>query len=657
MGDYFSGPLKKSASEKDKVEFIREKFTEWNSDNNDFYDKYDKYFAAYEGLNKSGEDSEHPDDPRYHVPHVETLVDTILGQVFTTIFNQDSIVKYNPMNYESVLPARIMERVSHYQITHAIPAAFDHLYLWALDCLIGGLGFMMLSHGVTNRSYIEDKEQTFINEASGDQEVLKEVDDEGEFILDDDGQQKPVLKKELVQADDYSGLIFSKLNIRDVSTDFSNMSLQQGPVIVREWINPEDYYDLVEMKGYTDYSEADLEKLITEKTTKERGEDDTENTDPESERKISILHYFGKGWMDVGGTKKIVLQKISIFETTHEKVENKILKEESVPFIPVYPLKYKPVKNELAGRGVVAQIYDLNEYEDAMYNAMILNVSHIIHKGYKISTNAGLANTDQLDSKPGQVIFAEHPELIEEIVHSPLPADAYNMQGQTYQYMQDVTAAQDIVQGMESRATAPTTASILDSNAKRRLDLYVFRMLREAITSLGNGITQGFQTWFKSDDKVTAVLTDDEINKFKDINTEGMNIEGNLLEVTMDVLQNGKFYATTAITALDGDKKTKQQDLLQLIQITQGAVWETGRTNEETGRPVLERINTGYLVKQLMNEQGREDLKSIVIEFDKPEEEQPPGQEGGGEAPPAQQDQTGPATMAEATNIDEASLA
>jgi hypothetical protein len=213
------------------------------------------------------------------------------------------------------------------------------------------------------------------------------------------------------------------------------------------------------------------------------------------------------------------------------------------------------------------------------------------------------------------------------------------------------------VQGMQSRATAPTTASILDNNAKRRLDLYVFRMLREAITSLGNGLTMGFQSWFKPDDKITAILTDDEISKFKDINLEGMEIQGSLLEVTMDVLQNGKFYATTTITALDGDKKAKQQDLLQLIQVTQGAMWETGRVNPETGRPILERVNTGYLVKQLMNEQGREDLKSVIIEFDKPEEEQPQqGTEGAPAGPPPQQDQTGPATMSEALNIDEASL-
>lgn len=594
--NYFTGVLDRKSTAQEIGDDIGHKFKKGLTANQDARDRAKDYLNYFKGIPDALPEWHHPDDPNYFVPYMEVLVDTIVAKFFLTLFAHNPIIRYQPQDRASILSTRIVERLIHYQINHQIPDALTHLYLWVQDAVLQGYGFLNVYWDKQSRIHTEEVTVT---------DPITE-----EPLFDNEG--KEIIRPMIVEEIDYQGFKFDVLDIEDVVADWNEIDFKASYVIVREYINPEEYFDRMKGMEYEKLTEEQIDKAIV---PYDRFEDSGERErEDKTKMKLELLHYYGKGYLDGGEDDE--LQDIKITILTHstgtDGVTNYIVKKESLGFKPFCILRFKPEKGRLLGRGVGDQTYDLNTELNLNFNARILNISQAMHRMWKVGLNAGLKDRDQLISRPAGVIDCEDITQIQEVVHTPLVPDAFNNSRETIQYMQDVTAAQDIIRGKMSRQEFATTASIMDSNAKQRLELHIYRMAKEGLSQLGDLLRQMLLAMYDPNSPLIAVLGKDEQERFAGDLGEAVDEQG-FMQVGVKDLK-GAMFATTEVSATEGDKRAVRQEKLQLLQTLLSLIPNGTPTGEvdEQGRPIFERVSPTAVVKDLFRLWGQHDIKNLI---------------------------------------------
>jgi hypothetical protein len=183
--------------------------------------------------------------------------------------------------------------------------------------------------------------------------------------------------------------------------------------------------------------------------------------------------------------------------------------------------------------------------------------------------------------------------------------------------MQSVTAAQDIVMGQSQRQELATTATILDNNAKQRLELHIFRMIKEFVSTFGDTTRMLMLKAYNPKDKVMAILTKDEIAEFGPqltMNGQPLVDENGFLEVEVEKLQ-GAMYADTEVSATEGDDRAVRQETLQMLQTVLSLNPDgmpTGEKSADGTQMVMEKLNITRVIKELFREWGRTDVSEFI---------------------------------------------
>lgn len=600
---YFSGVLSKSATEEEQLEDLVSKYKKGQEDNRDAIEKALKYSDYFNGKPPALPEHRHPDDPNLFVPYMEVLVDTIVAKFFMSMFAQNPIIRYKTETAEAKLATRIVERLVHYQLRHRIPDVLTNLYLWVQDAVLQGYGILHVYWDKQTHSKMRMVPE--LNELTGAPALGKE----GEEIT----------RPRIETITDYEGFKFNVVNIEDVAMDWKTNDFRKGWIIVRELIDPEEYMARMESEDYNRLTEEEIEKSIIP-GTKHKAADITEKG--ENREKIELLHYYGKGYLFGGDDDVLQDLKITILKNNNPKQTNKRhfnVKREAFGFKPFIIARLKPQKNDALGRGVGDQTYDLQTELNINFNARILNIYHALHGGYFVGQDAGVRNRDDLTSRPGMIVECEDINQIREINHRPLTAEAFNSSQETKSIMQEVTAALDIVQGHAERQELATTATIYNANAMRRLELHIFRMAQEGLSQLGDLLRLMMIEMYDPKEELTAVLAKDEISMFGGDLTGLVDQDGFMVVKPKDL--EGAMYATTEVTATEGNNQQKIQEILQMVQ-HQLSLAPQGfpiGVDPKTGQPSGHRmLNMEKVFGEIFHLQGKHDVEDYFIDVPTP---------------------------------------
>ena len=637
MSTYFTGVMSKKSTPSEVATDIKSKFDMWYNDLDELRDKASNYRKYYRGIPDKLPEWSHPDSPNYFVPYLETLVDTITAKFFLSLFAHDPIIRYNALDRKSVLPTRVTERIIHYYLNHRTPNVLTHLYLWVVDAILQGYGFLYVywdkqTSGKTVSVPVPEEieaelpeEEMFIPEGEAIPGPEGEIPGpEGEIPPPIDIEEE-LVKSQVQERTTYEGFQFSVLDVDDIAADFNESDINKTPVIVREYINPEVYLERMDSMDYEPLDEDQIEGAIVDYRGPTPASDDRDESETQIRQKLELLHYYGKGYLSGEDDDKLQDLKVTVLcNTTDPDQPQMTVKKTSLGFKPLCVIRFKPEKNRMDGRGVGDQCYDLNTELNINFNSRILNTSQALHRMYIIGINAGLRDKSQLISRPGGTVEVENINEIREMNHPPLQPEAFAHTRETIGYMEDVTAAQDIIQGKTSRQELATTATLKDSNAKQRLELHIFRMAKEGLSQLGDLLRVMLIEMHDPNDELTAILTKDEIEKFGPqlTNEEGgqslVDEEGFMQVKVADL--DGAMYADTEVSATDGDKRSVRQEMIQLLQMILQLMPNGNPTGEVTdeGKMVVEKVNVSRWIRELFRLWGRVDFKDFVQRLEVP---------------------------------------
>lgn len=610
MGErkYFSGVCSLESSEDEQANDIGQKFNTGVTQNTEFINRYYKYQDIIKGIPDALPSWKHEDDPNLFVPMTETLVETVTAEFFMMLFAQNPWISFQPNRAEDLLVTKLMERCIHYQITQRIPEAYTQLYLAVKEAVAMGHSMMFL----------------YFNKNSRVAEEVSEVkDEEGNPLLDPSGN--PLLHVEVNEVVDYEGLQFKVLDPNCYAIDWDRPDWRKNWVCVKEEILPEEYLDRVKSQGYTPLTEDQLEKSIV------WGQDSKQykkQKDAINRPRLILIHYYGKGfinqtWMDI---KCTALDHCGFYHQPLMLVHKMPLR-----FKPFVQFKLIPESGTARGRGVCDQIYDMQIALNNMFNARQLAIAYALYPGLIVGEDAGVKDPDDFIAKPMQVIKCQNPEAIKPIQRNVIPPEAFMCTEEIKRTMESVTAAQDIIQGRTVRQELATTAQIINQNARQRISLQIFRMARDAVSTLGDVMRQMTVELYNPDDELTAILTQDEMDRF------GLDLQGKIspegfITVKVSDISKGMF-AVTNVSAVDGDERAMRQELLQLGQIIMGTAaqgWPTGEIYQDAnGQPIIDpqsglplqkyrTLNMDDWIKELFRTWKRSDRKLMFRDIPGP---------------------------------------
>jgi len=651
MSERYSGVLDPEADDLAVAKDISTKFKQSTDGNLTSITKTRKYWQYFNGIPPKKAAHHGEAYPNLFVPHTETIVDTIVSKFFMSLFAQDPIIRYEPMDSEGSLASKIVERLIHYQLMHKIPDALTNMFLWVQDAVVQGYGML---HVYWDKETHTKRRLEIATDPTGG--PLFEIDEDGNPKVDETGQFVPVIVPVIETVTDYEGFKFQVLDIENIAVDWDTLDFRQSWAVIREYIEPELYNQRVKHAGYEPLSQDDLEKALVSINYRVRdlnehkvgnvvipGSGSSIRTD-ESRKKIELLHYYGKGYLD--DSPELQNVKFTVIKNLQNTESNTLLvKKADFSMKPLAMLRYKPEKNNSAGRGVCDQTYDLQTEANLSKNAELLNMYFSINKGWIIGADAGLRSNDDLISQPNMLVHVEDINAIREISHTPLSSDTFRNQQDIKGMMEDVTGALEIVQGQASRQELATTASLLNSNAMKRLELTIYRMAKEGLSQLGNILQNLMVEMYNPDDEVTARLTKDEIDMYGDSFPDNIQGEEFLTAQIQDI--DKAMFATTEISATEGNNRTQAQELLQLLQtiFSMAPQGFPAKVDPATGQPsTFKTINAEKIIGELFRLQGTHNIKDYFIEVPIPQPEE--GQEGspksvrqevpGAEVPPPQ---------------------
>jgi hypothetical protein len=524
-----------------------------------------------------------------HVPLIEPLVDTICAKFFLTLLSNNPFIRFesDSSDKQDILAARILERTIKYLISDRIPGAREQMYLWIQDAVLYGQGFLhvyfdTISH---TENSIQQMMQTVMDENGNPIRVP---------VYDALGQ--PIQPEVVETVTDYSGLRFEIIDINNLALDWSTADWRKSWVIIRERIDPEVYMERVKTSGYRPLTSEEIKTLAV-------GDTDYDNIQIEVDgksgttmggeynidrKKIEIFHYYGKGYVPYFDKKGNVVDKIRqdckmIVAGRRGQTGYRLIVVPPVPFgvKPLAMIKFKPKRGEALGRGVGAQIYDLQGELNVTRNQRMDAINFILNQGYIVDPGTLEDETD-LNSRMGQIIHKADPMgKIEPIPRQQIPVEAWKHEDEIKADAQLVTSSADILRGNMERKETAFTANLRNSNAGQRLEAIVFRMGNEGLRELAEVMRALLAQFTPSNNAIIVKLAQDEYEKYAMELGEIIDHDTKTIRVTPDILKR-TMYAIPNISALDGDNRAKSQELLQFMQIMQPYL----QINPQTGMPI-----------------------------------------------------------------------
>lgn len=552
-----------------------------------------------------------------HVPLMEPLTDTIVAKFFLTLLSHNPFIRFETesSDKEDILAARVLERVVKYLIADRIPGGKEQLYLWLQDAVLYGQGFLHV--------YFDT-----VSHTRNSIEVVPNPVNQKIPLFDALGN--PITAEVVSEVIDYTGLKFEIIDINNLALDWSTSDWRKSWIIVRERIDPEIYLERVKNSGYKELDndsikaicggDAEFDDIQIEVDGKSGT---TMGTDGNIDRKkIELYHYYGKGYVPYYNENGEIIDKIRqdckvVVAGRKDKNGDKILVVPPVPFgvKPIAMMKFKPKRGEALGRGVGAQIYDLQGELNVTRNQRLDAINFVLNQGYIVSPGA-VENEDDLNSRMGQVIHKTDPlGTVEPIPRGQIPIEAWKHEEEIKADAQLVTSSADILRGGMERKETAFTANLRNSNAGQRLEAVVFRMANEGLRELAEVMRGLLSEFTPSNNPVIIKLTQDEAEKYAAELGELYSPESRTVSVTPDILKRTMF-AIPCISALDGDNQAKSQQLLQMLQILQPFL----QLNPQTGLPIGwkdKAQNTvlpdvGYIIREYARLQKIE-LKDMLV--------------------------------------------
>jgi len=517
-----------------------------------------------------------------HVPLMEPLVDTIVAKFFLTLLSHNPFIRFESesSNKKDILAARVLERVVKYLIADRIPGAKEQLYLWIQDAVLYGQGFLHI----------------FFDTISHSRNSLQTIENPlvpGIPLFDALGN--PVEAEVVEQIVDYTGLKFEIVDINNIGIDWSTQDWRKSWVIIRERIDPEIYIERIKNSGYAPLDNEQIKGLAI-------GDADYDNIQVEVDgksgttmggeynidrNKIELLHYYGKGYVPYFDKEGNLVDKIRqdckmIVSGKRGRSGDRIIVTPPIPFgiKPIAVMKFKPKRGEALGRGVGAQIYDLQGELNVTRNQRLDSINISLNQQY-IVTPGAVEDENELNSRMGGIIHLADPMgQIQPVQRPQIPVEAWKHEDEIKMDAQLVTSSADILRGQMERAETAFTTNLRNSNAGQRLEAIVFRMAPEGLRELAEVMKGLLAEFTPSSNPVIVKLTQDEAEKYAQ--ELGQLIDENgYISVSPEILKSTVF-AIPAIAALDGDNQAKSQMLIQMMQSLSPYL----QINPETGLPI-----------------------------------------------------------------------
>jgi len=599
VGDWTDGINNPDASDQEVANDIMLKFQHswgqiWDVRNN-----HVKWLKAFYGIAE--------DLPSYkkgtgasniHVPLVEPLVDTICSKTFLTMQSNNPFIRFesDSSDKQDILAARVLERCIKYLICDRIPGARDQIYLWIQDAVLYGQGFMHVYFDTI--THTENSIQQMMNTVMDENGNPIQVP-----VFDALGQ--PIQPEVIETVTDYAGLRFEIIDINNLAIDWSTMDWRKSWVIIRERIDPEVYLDRVKNSGYRPLSNDEIKGLVV-------GDADYDNIQIEVDgksgttmggeynidrRKIELYHYYGKGYVPYFDKNGKVVDKIRqdckmIVAGRRLNSGTRLIVLPPVPFgtKPIAELRFKPKRGEALGRGVGAQIYDLQGELNVTRNQRLDAINFILNQGYIVSPGA-VENEEDLNSRMGQIIHkTDAMGTIEPIPRQQIPVEAWKHEEEIKLDAQTVSSSSDILRGEMERKETAFTSNLRNNNAGQRLEAIAFRM-GDGFRELAEIMRSLLAQFTPTNNPIIIKLAQDEYEKYALELGEIVDPETLTIKITPDILKK-TMYAIPCIAALDGDNRAKSQELLQFMQIMQPYL----QINPQTGKPVGWEDSGGNIV-------------------------------------------------------------
>jgi hypothetical protein len=619
VGDWASGINDPNADEEQVASDILLKFQHSKGQVESVRDEHVKYLKAFYGIAdelpayKKGTGASN-----LFVPLIEPLTDTIAAKFFLTLLSHNPFIRFESDSSDKmdVLGARVLERVVKYLISDRIPGGKEQLYLWIQDACLFGHGFIHV--------YFDT-----VSHTQNGVELMPSPVNPKQPMFDATGQ--PVTVETVTDVIDYNGLKFEIIDINNLAIDWSTPDWRKSWVIIRERIDPEIYMERIKTSGYLPLTPEQIKEV----TVGDAEYDDIQiEVDGKSgtttggeynadRKKIELYHYYGKGYVPYFDKEGNVVDKIRqdckmIVAGRKQRSGKMMTVVPPVPFgiKPIAQMKFKAKRGEALGRGVGAQIYDLQAELNATRNQRMDAINFNLNQGYIISEGS-VEDETELNNRMGQIIHkSDAMSSIEPIVRQPISPDAWRHEDTIKNDAQIVTSSSDILRGEMERKETAFVGNLRNNNAGQRLEAIVFRMANEGLRELAEVMRGLLAEFTPSDNPVIVKLTQDEAEKYAAELGELYNPETKILTATPDILKR-TVYAVPCISALDGDNQQKSQMLLQLMQIMQPYL----QTNPQTGLPIgwqdpgqnMQLPNISFFIRQFARLNKIEGVGDAII--------------------------------------------
>jgi hypothetical protein len=184
------------------------------------------------------------------------------------------------------------------------------------------------------------------------------------------------------------------------------------------------------------------------------------------------------------------------------------------PFVTITPV---PIPFRFTGQGISELVSDLQIIRSTLFRQMLDNV-YLINNGQKVVVEGLVEIEDLLTSRPGGIIRAQDVNAVREVVHAPLPRDAYMMLDKLDEIRQTRTGVAAAGAGAGADASnlskTATGANIALQAANARVEL-IGRHFAQGVKKLGRNLLRLYK---QHDNKARTIAIS---GKWVDIDPSG----------------------------------------------------------------------------------------------------------------------------------------
>lgn len=171
------------------------------------------------------------------------------------------------------------------------------------------------------------------------------------------------------------------------------------------------------------------------------------------------------------------------------------------PFVTITPV---PIPFRFTGQGISELVSDLQMIRSTLFRQMLDN-TYLINNAQKVVVEGLVEIEDLLTSRPGGIIRAQDVNAVREVVHPPLPRDAYMMLDKLDEIRQIRTGVAAAGMGASADASnlskTATGANIALQAANARVEL-IGRIFSQGVKRLGKNLLRLYR---KHDNKARTI--------------------------------------------------------------------------------------------------------------------------------------------------------